>query len=445
MPPVSERTVTEHIPGSLRSGARTARSGVLVVHSRGHVPLTAYQVRASATLGRDETADIPVDDTGVSRLHARLELRGSTFWISDLGSRNGTSVDGEPVPAGGRLAPPGSVVRAGRTLLLTSADVSAYFAQRPRELPGLLGGASLDDARFCIETIASTKSPVLVLGETGKEVVANLVHTLSGRAGPFVALNCAAVPSELVDAELFGHARGAFSGATAARSGLFRAADGGTLFLDEIGEMPPQVQAKLLRALETEEVRAVGEDRPTRVDVRVVAATNRLVDELVESGTFRGDLLHRLAGLRIALPPLRDRREDVPALAETFLRAPGIPLSTLALERMMLHSWPGNVRELRNLVLSAAELARRKAHAEIEPEDIAGLFLAPASRRSESVRPSGSAGDEESLMAARVTEALTAAQGDVALAAEGLGMSRSVLYETLRRLRIEPRAFRPRR
>jgi transcriptional regulator with GAF, ATPase, and Fis domain len=332
------------------------------------------------------------------------------------------------------------VVRAGRTLLVVVSDVSPYLGRRPAELPGLLGGAALDDARFCIETIAPTKTPVLVLGETGtgKEVVASLVHGVSGRPGPLVALNCAAVPAELVDAELFGHARGAFSGASTARTGLFRAADTGTLFLDEIGEMPPNVQAKLLRALETEEVRAVGEDRPTRIDVRVVAATNREVDELVESGAFRGDLLHRLAGLRIVLPPLRERREDVPALVEYFARGSGMPVSVTALEKLMLHAWPGNVRELRNLIGSAAEVAKHKGRSEIDVEDISGL-LVPVSRRS------GSIPDEEATLIARINDALTVTSGDVAAAAERLGMSRSVLYETLRRLRIEPRAFRPRR
>jgi transcriptional regulator with GAF, ATPase, and Fis domain len=437
---VTERTETEHLPdrGS-RLGMRV-RPGVLVVYSRGPVPIRAYVIGRAATLGRDPTADIPVDDSGVSRAHVRLELRGSSFWVTDLGSRNGTHVNGELVHAGGAIAEPGSVVRAGRTLLVISADVSPYLAARPSELRGLIGGAALDDARFCIDTIAATKTPVLVLGETGtgKEVVAGLLHERSGRAGPFVALNCAAVPAELVDAELFGHARGAFSGATAARTGLFRAADGGTLFLDEIGEMPPNVQAKLLRSLETEEVRAVGEDRAVRVDVRIVAATNRDVDELVDAGGFRGDLVHRLAGLRIRLPPLRDRREDMPALVEHFANAAGTAVAVLALERLMLHTWPGNVRELRNVIGSAAEIARRKQHQEIELEDVESLLVPPS-------RPHGTAVDDESALAARVTEALSSAAGDVAAAAERLGMSRSVLYETLRRLRIEPRAFRPRR
>jgi transcriptional regulator of acetoin/glycerol metabolism len=437
---VSERTETEHVPDRGSRPGMRVRPGVLLVHSRGPLPIRAYPIPKQATLGRDPGADIPVEDSGVSRAHARLELRGGALWVSDLGSRNGTHVDGRSVGEAGAIAEPGAVVRAGRTLLVVSEDVSPYLGARPGELSGLLGGAALDDARFCIETIAATKTPVLVLGETGtgKEVVAGLLHERSRRPGPFVALNCAAVPAELVDAELFGHARGAFSGATAARTGLFRAADGGTLFLDEIGEMPPNVQAKLLRALETEEIRAVGEDKALRVDVRVVAATNRQVDELVDSGAFRGDLVHRLAGLRIRMPPLRERCEDVPALVEHFASGSGMVMAVLAVERLMLHSWPGNVRELRNLVGSAAEIARRKQHEDIELEDVESLLI-PASR------PHAAGADEEAALAARVSEALSSTAGDVAAAAERLGMSRSVLYETLRRLRIEPRAFRPRR
>ncbi len=408
----------------------------MLVHMRGPVEPQAFEVRRLATVGRESTAEITVDDAGVSRAHARFEQRGSSLWVTDLGSRNGTYLNGERIGDSGGLAGRGLVVRVGRTLLVV-VDVAPYADARPGQFPGLLGGATLDDARFCIETIANTKSPVLILGETGtgKEVIAGLVHTQSARRGPMVALNCAAVPAELVDAELFGHSRGAFSGANSARTGLFRAADGGTLFLDEIGEMPPAVQAKLLRTLETAEVRPVGEDKSVVVDVRVVAATNREVDDLIESGAFRGDLLHRLAGLRIQLPPLRDRVEDVPMLAEYFARESGLVISTLALERLIVHSWPGNVRELKNLITSGVEVARHKQHAEVEADDVAGLLV--PSRRSGSM-------SEDDLASARVTEALSATSGDVAAAAERLGMSRSVLYETLRRLRIEPRTFRRR-
>jgi len=427
-------TITESTTHPRRDASLRPEIGVVVVYSRGQVAPTAHAVPAAASIGRE--ADIRIEDVGASRVHARFENRGDALWVVDQGSRNGTFVDGHTVPAEGRLAPPGSVVRVGRTLALVLADVTPFFRAPPSRDAGLVGGPSLDDARHAILTIAPTPSPVLVVGETGtgKELVAAAIHRESGRSGKLVALNCAAVPKELVDAELFGHTRGAFSGATAARGGLFRAADGGTLFLDEVGEMNPAVQAKLLRTLETKEVRSVGEDRPSLVDVRVVAATNRELEQLIERGEFRGDLLHRLAGLRIPLPPLRARLEDVAALAELFLGGTGISLSVLALEQLCLHVWPGNVRELRNVVAAAVARAQRRGSNEIEPEHLPSLAV--PERRSRPPAPDDPV--------AKIRDALARAGGDVASAARELSTSRSSLYETLRRLSIDPRGYRRR-
>ncbi|MEZ4220572.1 MAG: sigma 54-interacting transcriptional regulator [Polyangiaceae bacterium] len=434
-----ERTLTEHgySPPSHRSRP-PPKVGALIVESPGFEGLKPVVVDRAVTLGRDDSANIVVNDAGVSRVHLQLEPRGGGLWVTDLGSRNGTFLNGERLEGNGRQAEVGGVIRMGRTVLVL-ANVAPYAADRAPGLAGLLGGAALDDARFRIVSVAPTKSPVLVLGDTGtgKEVIANLLHEHSGRKGPFVALNCAALPPDLVDAELFGHAKGAFSGAGAARAGQFRAADGGTLFLDEIGEMPMAVQAKLLRALETEEVRAIGSDQPVRVDVRIVAATNRDIDAQVEAESFRADLMHRLSGFRIVLPPLRERREDVAILARNFLAPLGAKLSPAALEKLALHSWPGNVRELRNAASAAGHLALQAGEPEISPDTIASVISRevsePTQRESE--------GDRERRA---VMEALTAADGDVAVAAQRLGTSRSVLYETLRRLNLEARSFRKR-
>jgi two-component system response regulator HydG len=209
--------------------------------------------------------------------------------------------------------------------------------------------------------VAATSAPVLVLGETGtgKELVARAVHAEGARKErPFVAVNCAALPEALLESELFGHVRGAFTGATQSRKGLFVEADGGTLLLDEIGDMPLALQAKLLRVLETGEVRAVGSDSPRTTDVRIVAATHRDLPSQVKLGRFRQDLYFRLSVVPIAIPALRDRREDVPLLLEHFLRKsrerfPRTPVGTVAADAMKLlldHSWPGNVRQLENLV-----------------------------------------------------------------------------------------------
>ncbi len=436
---MAERTVTElAVDPSGIGRERRPEFGVVVAFCRGNLPWTALPVASSLTVGRDASADLVVDDAGVSRIHVRFENRGNSLYVTDLGSRNGTFVNGVSVPARGILAPPGSVVRVAKTLLVVQRDVSPFLEKPPPDVPGLVGGAALDDARVVIDTIARTNSPVLVLGETGtgKEVIASALHAVSGRRGEFVALNCAAVASELVDAELFGHSRGAFSGAVGSRAGLFRTADRGTLFLDEIGELPAPVQAKLLRVLETNQVRSVGEDRPIDVDVRIIAATNRDLDEMVDGGAFRGDLLHRVAGLRICLAPLRDRVEDIPALVVHFLAQEGLTPSAHALERLMLHSFSGNVRELRHMVRTAAEVARRHGHSEVAPGDVATVMGTPTTRQ-----PAHSGEDE---LSARVAQTLTDCQGNVPEAAQRLGMSRSVLYETLRRLRLDPKSFRAR-
>ncbi len=434
---VADRTLTERAEPAPSSRARTARRlGVLVVFSRGSSTPVAHPIAKGTVVGRDPETDLFTDDASCSRAHARLEPRDDALWVTDLASRNGTFVQGERVASSGARVPIGGVVRVGRTLLVV-ADVAPWLGERPPDLPGLVGGAGLDEVRARIETIAAARSPVLVLGETGtgKEVVGRLIHAQSGRSGPFVGLNCAAVARDLVDAELFGHSRGAFSGAGSARAGQFRTADGGTLLLDEVGEMPPAVQAKLLRTLETGEVRPIGEDKTVQVDVRVVAATNRDLERMIEAGAFRADLLHRLAGLRLELPPLRERPEDVPLLVAHFSPGADLSFSAAAMERLMLYRWPGNVRELRNVVTAAAAVARQRGHAEVEVEHLEGLF-APEPTESAKPAPLGEAD--------RVRAALTAASGDVARAAAELSLSRSALYECLRRLGIRPREYRRR-
>jgi transcriptional regulator with AAA-type ATPase domain len=436
---VKDRTVTEAAFPAGGTGARTAELGLLLVYSRALLPPRAFPIRDSITLGRGELATFLVEDAGVSRVHARITRVGSSLKVEDLGSRNGTCVNGVAVSSDGTIADPKSVIRMGGTLLVVLPDVTPYLEPRASPYTELVGGAALDDIRTRIRTIAGTTTPVLILGETGtgKEVVARTIHEHSGRSGEIIALNCAAVPPDLVDAELFGHSRGAFSGAVSSRPGMFRAANGGTLFLDEIGELPAAIQAKLLRVLETSEVRVVGEDKPTKVDVRVVAATNRNVDEMVASEGFRGDLLYRLSGVRIVLPSLNERREDVPALAVRFAEPLGMRISAAALEQLMLTPWPGNVRELRNEVTAAGAVATDRGSDEITLEDLS----APVAVAVAPSRPVPKSSDESEL-SARVTDVLTRVSGDVSLAAERLGMSRSLLYETLRRLRINAKSFR---
>jgi two-component system response regulator AtoC len=289
--------------------------------------------------------------------------------------------------------------------------------------------------------VAPQKTTVLLTGEsgTGKELVARALHDLSPRAGlPFVAVNCGAIPAALLESELFGHARGAFTDAVRAKKGLFAEADGGTLFLDEIGELPLPLQVKLLRALQEEEVRPVGENRPVRVDVRVVAATARDLARDVEAGQFREDLYWRLNVVGVRLPPLRERAEDVEPLARHFLsrfaplrpELPALELAPEALEALRAHRWPGNVRELQHALERAVVLAEG---AVIREEDLPDPVRAPA-RPAAAPAP---AGDDLSVKRAiraveerLIREALARTGGNKSRAAELLDLSyRALLYK----------------
>ncbi|HEX9900920.1 MAG TPA: sigma-54 dependent transcriptional regulator [Candidatus Methylomirabilis sp.] len=310
-----------------------------------------------------------------------------------------------------------------------------------RELEGryrfesLLGKSPAMQAVFAlIRQAAPGEVNVLITGEsgTGKELVARALHHNSPRAArPFVPVNCAAMPAGLLESELFGHVRGAFTGAVSNRKGLIREAEGGTLFLDEIGDMAPELQAKLLRAIEDRAVRPVGRDDAVPVDLRLVAATNKDLPARIQEGSFREDLYYRLAVIPIHLPPLRERREDVPLLAEHFLRRAAADsgkaiqgFTPEAMAALLRHPWPGNVRELENVVeravtLTAAEQVSPEALLlETAPVPAPGALLAQAARRP----------TIEGLTAEYVTLVLREVGGDKAKAAEILGISKRTLY-----------------
>jgi two-component system, NtrC family, response regulator AtoC len=286
--------------------------------------------------------------------------------------------------------------------------------------------------------VASTDATVLIQGEsgTGKELVARAIHASSPRAeGPFVAVDCGAIAEGVLESELFGHARGAFTGAQAPRRGLFEEADHGTLFLDEIGDMGPGLQARLLRALQEGTVRPVGANEPVAVDVRVVAATNRDLEQAVKDGTFRADLYYRLDVVSIRIPPLRERREDIPLLAEHFAhkhgRAGGTTLSPAARELLVAYSWPGNVRELENVIARALAM---NPSGVILPEDL------PDALRGATRAPAGAAGpgladaDRPTLAELErryAAQVLKETGGNKTRAAEVLGIDRKTLYRLL--------------
>jgi two-component system response regulator HydG len=287
---------------------------------------------------------------------------------------------------------------------------------------------------------AASDAPIAVLGETGtgKEVIARIVHASSPRAEhPFVAVNVAALPADLLESELFGHGKGAFTGAASARRGLFEAADGGTLFLDEIGEMPLPLQAKLLRALQDGEVRRVGESTSFSVDVRVVCATHRDLADRVRHGLFREDLFYRLKVLTLEMPTLRERREDILPLAQHFLaleRTSACGFSSGARERLLTHAWPGNVRELENVVKHGAALATGD---EVTEEDLPAELLRgrePAARASagRAAPRSVALPTLAEVERAHIERVLEACGGSQTEAARVLGIGRNTLWRKLR-------------
>jgi two-component system, NtrC family, response regulator HydG len=307
-------------------------------------------------IGQGPACEIRIDDPEISRRHAALEVSGDRLRVTDLSSTNGTYVDGVCVLDAMLFG--GETLRLGGTSL--HAELTAVKRPEPqaRASFGRLIGASpaMRSLYSLCDRLAASTVPVIIEGQTGtgKEVLAEALHEASPRAqAPYVVFDCSAVQANLAEAELFGHERGAFTGAIGSRKGMFELAHGGTLFIDEIGDLDPALQPKLLRAVERGEVRRIGSDRLIRFDVRILAATRRDLDQEVSAGRFRDDLFHRLAVTRIELPPLRSRVGDVAVLARHFWQAMGGDLRMLPADvvaRWERYQWPGNVRELRNAV-----------------------------------------------------------------------------------------------
>ncbi len=328
-------------------------------------------------VGRSSTCELALDDQRVSRKHLALELHGSELVAIDVGSSNRTFIENivgkEVILRGGeRITLGGTVLIVRRVEDATSEPLGTMTAF------GKLRGASREMMRLypLLVRLAASTVPVLIEGETGtgKEVLAEALHEQGLRArGPFVVFDCTAVAPSLLESELFGYERGAFTGAVGARAGVFEEANGGTLFIDEIGDLELSMQAKLLRAVERGEIRRVGSSKTVRVDIRILSATRRDLDGMVQAGLFRDDLYHRLAVARVELPPLRRRVGDVAPLVDFFFRQSGHDPATLPmglLARWETHDWPGNVRELRNAVLRYAEigdLAEWQAKAQAPP------------------------------------------------------------------------------
>jgi DNA-binding NtrC family response regulator len=423
---------------------------------------TTYNLPASGTLtiGRGESNAVRVDDPLASRAHARLHVRvggDERMFLEDLGSVNGTRIKEQAVGRGQKVpVTAGETIQIGSSVLIVQNRTKRAPLLRPETLrdEGLMlppPAAALEPAMLRIQQLAERAAVgtinVLITGETGvgKELLAETVHRLSPRRrGPYVCLNCAALSETLLESELFGHERGAFTGAVQAKPGLMETAHGGTLFMDEVGELPLTTQAKLLRVLETREVARLGSVKPRKIDVRFLAATNRDLEAEVTRGAFRRDLYFRFNGITLTIPPLRARVGEIRRLAETFVQQicrelgrpePGIPAKVLAL--LEGYSWPGNIRELKNVMERAVLLCTGPfIDTEHLPMDKLGASVSsPSSGGVSGPAPDSQAGavpDERQ----RILDALASCAGNQSRAAKLLGIPRRTFVSRLDQYKV---------
>jgi DNA-binding NtrC family response regulator len=430
---------TERLEPSAPLVLRRFRLGVIGGAAQGQ---SATSSGDRLSIGSHPSNDLALEDPAVSGFHCEVQVDTRGPWLVDMGSRNGTVLDGVTIGRGALRD--GSTIQLGRTTLRFEfgTDHQALPISTRTQMGGLVGvSAAMRTAFALLERAAASDATILIEGETGtgKEGAAEaLVGEGARREKPFLVVDCGAIPASLLESELFGHEKGAFTGANERRAGVFEAADGGTVLLDEIGELPLELQPKLLRVLERKQIRPVGAPQHKTVDVRVLAATHRDLRALVNEGGFRSDLYYRLAVLRIRLPPLRSRPEDIPLLVKHLLGAlgadPAVTAAILAPEsiaRLQRAAWPGNVRELSNhlqrrLVLDAPLDQDEPVHGDLTVQT--SLPYAEAKRR---------------LLDAferRYLDAVIARHGgNIAQAARAAGMDRVYVYKLLQRHGVRPK------
>lgn len=421
--------------------------------------LRAFDLEEELTLlGRAvPPGGIPLSDPRCSRVHASVRLDGGDVIVQDLSQKNGTFVDGQRVRE--TTLPDGGVLRTGDTLfVLRSSDLDQGPGEGRDEgrdddprTQSLLGiSRAMCALRRQVTLVAETDAWVLLLGATGtgKEVTARALHAASGRAGELVAVNCGAIPEQLAESELFGHRKGAFTGADRDHDGFFLRANGGTLFLDEVGEMPLSVQAKLLRALDDRRVARVGDKTSTPLDLRVVAATNRDLAQEVKRGAFRADVFARLADITLELPPLTQRREDILLLLRDALDDE-IPLEADLAERLLCHPWPFNVRELKKAAVelkvrgqgqpayTVAMIERRLSQAWLT------MGEEPPAEADDGGAPPASSEPRPPPSRDEVIELLRAHGGNLVEVAKAAGRSRKQVYRWLAKHGLDANDYRP--
>jgi transcriptional regulator with GAF, ATPase, and Fis domain len=456
-----DRTIRPHSKLSLvprredqtthHDGDFTSVGEVLLVVGAGQ--LITHPIAGEAVLiGRSDECDLVIDHRALSRKHARL-LRGSRLAVQDLESTNGVRLargvvrGGEPVP----LAPGESFHIGPFTFLVVDAASHEPSTDRTGRDRLVVDDPTVHGVNTLVGEIARSGINVLIQGETGvgKEVLATTIHTLSGRTGPLSSVNCAALSESLLESELFGYEKGAFTGATALKQGLLEASSGGTVFLDEVGEMPLALQAKLLRAVEAREIRRLGSTKSIPIDVRFVAATNRELLAEVAEGRFRQDLYFRLDGVGLRIPPLRERKHQIGPLALQFLEEaakrlgrPDVRATPELLIALAQHDWPGNVRELKAVIERATLLARggqlgARHLAFASPVEPAAPRAIPSTASKPEVDADiGFLTADERADRARIVEVLEACKGNQTRAAKQLGIARTTLVNKLRLYRI---------
>lgn len=437
--PAGQPTLT-----TLRNDAVELPSLEIVVSTPGTPPRQVPLGVEPLVVGTSLDCDIIVADPRISRRHCQVTLSERGIVLKDLGSKNGTSLEGIPILEALLLT--GATARVGNSTLVVRVlgQTSVVPLSTSARFGEALGGSLAMRALFArLERAAPTAETILLLGEsgTGKELLARAIHEASPRSsGPFVVFDCSAVAPTLVEAELFGHTKGAFTGAQKPRAGLFEEANGGTLFIDEVGELPLEIQPKLLRALESRQTRRLGATTGyTPFDARIVAATHRDLPGRVTTGAFREDLYYRLAVVEATIPPLRDRKEDIPLIVGRFL-ATQVPSRTLAdlpantLELLKAHHWPGNVRELRNTVARLllfphlGDQAILKSPARAEEAEFSRLTAMQIRDAREVVIEQF----ERAYLGAKLREH----DGNVARVATAIGVSRQFVYRMMERYGI---------
>lgn len=414
-----------------------SESGWLVLFAGTEAEQRIALGKTRVCIGKDTDVQICLPDPHVSAQHAEIVHTANGFVISDLQSLNGTHVDGVLVQSA--VLQPGAMITVGTTRIrFETREPAEVTLPRPARDSGQFGKAigetpAMRQLFGVLHRIAPTNLSVCVLGETGtgKEVIARAIHDASPRRErPLIVLDCGAVASTLIESQIFGHIRGSFTGAVVDRAGAFEEADGGTVFLDEIGELALDLQPKLLRVLETGVVTRVGTTREHKVDVRVIAATNRDLESEVRAGRFREDLWFRLSTAVVTLPPLRERRQDLPALVEAFVSAarPGLGVSADAMAILQNHDWPGNVRELKNVIEGAAAVCES---AELLPRDFVLFHRRQRQPTIDRLPLAGKSLDDIERSAIR--QSLAHFDGNKTKAAEALGIAPSTLYAKIKK------------